>query len=618
MKTKVLKTVALCAMMLVPIGAAADDVVVTTETTWQFDGQEITEKPCTLTVVTAAKDASGNKTGLYYRAGADGRAIRVVESSSYSYTFSDGTVLSTSSSNGIAALPTNSAIAPVASLTASNKEGEALTKSDNSDGDNRTLAFTTGKAGRVYVIFQGGTKVSDMKDETTYSFDLWFKGSSAASYSIAAQLTLDKNATNGNYDDSSRRGHIFYEATEGGTFVLGSKTGTMNVYAIKFVPADDDQISNTTVWTFDQYQYNETVAGSTSALNYGGLFIKGHNDDSNMASVSWGTGTYTFGDKEVVSHTSLYQKGGSTTNAAALKYNASNVGVDCAAFNAAVPGTVYVQMKTNSNDRASYLYFNGEQVATRSTSETPGTSHILTYTSTTAGVFCITAASAHNIYAIKFVPTSETAANKTITMSDMGVMTFSSTMAWTLPSGLKAYLVKGPKAKTDGSKFNVVEVTGAIPACTGVILQGTHNQEYTLTSTDVSVNNSDVDWNQCLRPVIADYTLAGQNDNATANYARYNYILAKQDESMVLARSSGRGTLLAGKAYYSIRQNLIDDSGSSARYFTLDFGGESTGINSVENGQLVIDNVVYNLSGQRVDSNYKGIVIKNGKKVIIK
>ena len=45
-----------------------------------------------------------------------------------------------------------------------------------------------------------------------------------------------------------------------------------------------------------------------------------------------------------------------------------------------------------------------------------------------------------------------------------------------------------------------------------------------------------------------------------------------------------------------------------------------TGISSIENGQLTIDNdaPAYNLAGQKVGKNYKGIVIKNGKKVVMK
>lgn len=45
--------------------------------------------------------------------------------------------------------------------------------------------------------------------------------------------------------------------------------------------------------------------------------------------------------------------------------------------------------------------------------------------------------------------------------------------------------------------------------------------------------------------------------------------------------------------------------------------GGTTAIRSLESAKSG-DNAIYNLAGQRVDASYKGIVIKNGKKVIIK
>ena len=50
------------------------------------------------------------------------------------------------------------------------------------------------------------------------------------------------------------------------------------------------------------------------------------------------------------------------------------------------------------------------------------------------------------------------------------------------------------------------------------------------------------------------------------------------------------------------------------------FKSTATGISSIENGQLTIDNdaPAYNLAGQKVGKGYKGIVIKNGRKVVMK
>ena len=59
---------------------------------------------------------------------------------------------------------------------------------------------------------------------------------------------------------------------------------------------------------------------------------------------------------------------------------------------------------------------------------------------------------------------------------------------------------------------------------------------------------------------------------------------------------------------------------AGAHAIELVFDGETTRILSVENGELKIENYdyIYNLSGQRVSKDYKGVVVVNGKKVIRK
>ena len=55
--------------------------------------------------------------------------------------------------------------------------------------------------------------------------------------------------------------------------------------------------------------------------------------------------------------------------------------------------------------------------------------------------------------------------------------------------------------------------------------------------------------------------------------------------------------------------------GASAKLNFID--GEATGINSV-NAEAAADGAIYNLAGQKVSAAYKGIVIKNGKKYLMK
>ena len=52
----------------------------------------------------------------------------------------------------------------------------------------------------------------------------------------------------------------------------------------------------------------------------------------------------------------------------------------------------------------------------------------------------------------------------------------------------------------------------------------------------------------------------------------------------------------------------------------MGFENEATGIDTIDNGQLTIDNnaPMYNLAGQRVNKSYKGVVIVNGKKMLNK
>ena len=65
-------------------------------------------------------------------------------------------------------------------------------------------------------------------------------------------------------------------------------------------------------------------------------------------------------------------------------------------------------------------------------------------------------------------------------------------------------------------------------------------------------------------------------------------------------------------------ESLIDQKGSKNFFVKIGAGTSpySLGINSVTVNNKV-SNVIYNLSGQRVSKDYKGIVVKNGKKILV-
>ena len=71
-------------------------------------------------------------------------------------------------------------------------------------------------------------------------------------------------------------------------------------------------------------------------------------------------------------------------------------------------------------------------------------------------------------------------------------------------------------------------------------------------------------------------------------------------------------TLVANKAYIEL------GTGTAAAALSIEWDGGTTGIGGIEES-VVDDNIpVYNLNGQRVGMNTKGIIIKNGKKIINK
>jgi hypothetical protein len=87
------------------------------------------------------------------------------------------------------------------------------------------------------------------------------------------------------------------------------------------------------------------------------------------------------------------------------------------------------------------------------------------------------------------------------------------------------------------------------------------------------------------------------------------FVLANKSKGVGFYRWVG-GPLGAGRVY------LPAVTSSNAIEY-LGFSDDATGIHSIDNGQLTIDNV-YDLSGRRVAQPSKGLYIINGKKVVLK
>lgn len=394
-------------------------------------------------------------------------------------------------------------------------------------------------------------------------------------------------------------------------------------------------ITQTTYWNFDQFQAgNEDVAFDTP-VNYGGLYIVGHSAATAEKPVSASTVAKSLKDVKLGDQTYQINYGIKLPGG----YNktptkASDITKDAIAFDAGCAGTLYVYAEGTDKDRGIIVYFNGEEKQTFK-SAAKGEQFTASVNNDQAGTYYITAVKAAQIYAVKFVPTNETASTKKITLPEQGVMTFSDVHAWKVPTGLKAYIAGGQKTQKDETITLALTEVETIPACTGVILEGKGNESYDLTSTDCGTamkedgTKSLVDLNYALRPVISDYTLEKTElayaGDATDKKAFHNYILGVKDGKVVFAPTEA-GTLAAGKAYYKIRrdQDMLakaikeDPTAAKAIFFNFGGNGETTGINGIENEAKKNDGIMFNLAGQKVQKSYKGMVIMNGKKFINK
>ena len=90
--------------------------------------------------------------------------------------------------------------------------------------------------------------------------------------------------------------------------------------------------------------------------------------------------------------------------------------------------------------------------------------------------------------------------------------------------------------------------------------------------------------------------------------------------------------LIQGNKYYQHNTNKASSAKAFRAYFVnestgealskginVNFDGEATGIELVENGQFANNqNGVYNLQGQKVNNAQKGVYIVNGKKIVVK
>lgn len=188
---------------------------------------------------------------------------------------------------------------------------------------------------------------------------------------------------------------------------------------------------------------------------------------------------------------------------------------------------------------------------------------------------------------------------ETVTISPSGYSTYAAyyPVDYSKLDDLKAYTVKLNAEKTE---IVMNEVEGVVPAGVAVLLKGKANTDYALTKANGWQN------------VTSDLKMSDGTITSTDKTAVYG--LATVDGQDGFYKASAGKTIPAKCAYLEVA-----NSANSAKFYSLgDLSGSTTGITSVKNEAAGNNAPMYNLAGQLVDKGYKGIVIKNGKKIVLK
>lgn len=203
----------------------------------------------------------------------------------------------------------------------------------------------------------------------------------------------------------------------------------------------------------------------------------------------------------------------------------------------------------------------------------------------------------------KYVPSSSvcegycTSAKVSVAVTNVNYATFVSEFDLDFTgSPIEAYI-----AKADGTTGVTFEQVEKVPANTGVLLYkdgGTTEEIPVLSGAAEDVTGN----------VFKQGTGAAV---ASEDGSLHNYILNNVGGVVGFYKANGQ-MVATNRAYIQIVSTPVKG------FIALPGSDEETGINAIDNGQLTMDNAIYDLSGRRVAKPTRGLYIVNGKKVLVK
>lgn len=195
---------------------------------------------------------------------------------------------------------------------------------------------------------------------------------------------------------------------------------------------------------------------------------------------------------------------------------------------------------------------------------------------------------------VRFIPS--TSASTSVAIGEAGFATLAPSFAVDYSNrgdGLEAYSVS---YNSTSKELTYTKIESVVAAGKAVILKGKGNyileaSSETATVTETGLQASD------------GKKTGGDNIYCLAN---------KTSNGVGFYRVATGVQIPKNKAYLEINSSTL------AKYYSIGIGGNTTGIQAIQQNSVKADGIMYSLSGQRVGKDYKGIVICNGKKMIKK
>ncbi len=171
----------------------------------------------------------------------------------------------------------------------------------------------------------------------------------------------------------------------------------------------------------------------------------------------------------------------------------------------------------------------------------------------------------------------------------------------------------------DGNTVKFKTTTETIPANTPMLVRpkvGQYTTIYNISFVNVDVVSSDG----------SDLTSTTTPDSE-GRYASFIGTYKKEItigkdcfyyQNNEFRRSNGNSKVNCTRAYFKFSDITADSYGSPAKKFVVDDGTTVTAIDAIDGEPVNADLPAYNLAGQRVGKDYKGIVIVGGKKILRK